>query len=67
MFFRVTWRQGQVEASVVLELADDAGAVANDLDGGSAVRKALVLQARPRPGANVVKLIFFGITYRWAK
>ena len=47
-FNLLTRGQCQVEAPVVLQLANDPGAVAEDLDGGRPVGESLVLEARPR-------------------
>lgn len=48
----LTWSQGEVESAVVLKLADDPGAVADDLDGGGPVGEPLILQAWPRVGED---------------
>ena len=39
------WQEGEVEAAVVVEVADDPGALAGDLDGHGAVRESAVFQA----------------------
>ena len=41
------WQEGEVEAAVVVEVADDPGALAGDFDGHGAVREAAILQAWP--------------------
>ncbi len=40
-----TRQQSEVEASVVIQVANDPGALACDLDGDGAVRKSAILQA----------------------
>ncbi len=41
-------QEGEVESSIVLEIANDPRALAGDLDGDGTIGEASVLQIRPR-------------------